>query len=128
MLLGKFQQWFGTFTMLLVKGSSKTALFRHWPDFVFGVRNFGNTKVMRVIFFSKYLKFNLDFKKGAKKWEKLFCFSDNWIWIIIVKLSLLRTGYYSSAANVLISSTKNLLVNKRDFFQLNWLSRNQGIG
>ena len=128
MLLGKFQQWFGTFTMLLVKGSSKTAPFRHLPDFVFGVRNFGNTKVMRVIFFSKYLKFNLDFKKWAKKWEKLFCFSDNWIWIIIVKLSLLRTGYYSSAANVLISSTKNLLVNKRDFFQFNWLSRNQEIG
>ena len=63
--------------------------------------------------------FNLDFERAAKNWEKVFCFWDNCIWIGIVKLSLLRTGYFSSVANVLTSSSKILHVNKRDIFQLN---------
>ena len=54
-----------------------------------------------------------------QKMEKKFFFSDNIILIGIVKLSLLRTGYISSAFNVLRSSPKILHVNKRDFFQLN---------
>ena len=71
---------------------------------------------LRGSFFSpKYLKFNLDFKNAAKNWEKVFCFWDNCIWIGIVKLSLLRTGYFSSAANVLTTSPKVLHVNKRNF-------------
>ena len=78
-------------------------------------------------FFKKYLKFNLDFKNAAKNSEKVFCFWDNCIWIGIVKLSLLRTGYFSSAANVLTSSPKIWHVNKRDVFQLNWLRSNQWI-
>ena len=61
-----FEQWFGTFTMLLVVGLSKTGLFRHLSDYVFGGRNFGNTKSMTVIFFSKYLKFIVYFKNAAK--------------------------------------------------------------
>ena len=66
-------------------------------------------------FFSIYLKFLLDFEKEGKYWEKVLCFWDNCIWIGIVKLSLLRTGYFSSAANVLTSSPKNMHVNHRDF-------------
>ena len=58
------------------------------------------------------------FKNAAKNWEIDFSFLDNYIWIGIVKLSLLRTGYFSSAANVLTSSPKIWHVNKRDFFQL----------
>ena len=46
-----FQQCLGTFTMLLLEGSSETGLFRHLSDYVFGVRNFENTKCTRVIFF-----------------------------------------------------------------------------
>ena len=69
----------------------------------------------------KCLNFNLDIQSGGKNWEKLFYFWDNCIWIGIVKFSLLRTGYFSSAANVLTSSPKIWHVNKRDFFQLNWL-------
>ena len=38
----------------------------------FGVRNFGNTKAMRVIFFTKRSKFQLDFENAAK-FEKNFC-------------------------------------------------------
>ena len=60
---------------------------------------------MRVIFFSECLKFLLDFKNGAKNPEKVFCWLDNCIQIGIVKLSLLRTGNFSWAANVLTSST-----------------------
>ena len=72
-------------------------------------------------------KFHLDFKNAVKNSEKVFCFRDNCIWIGIVKLSLLRTGYFSSAANVLTSSTKILHVNKREFFQLHRLGSDQWI-
>ena len=117
MLWCRFQEFLGTFTMLLVEGSSETGLFRHWSDYVFGVRNFENTKSTRVIFFPK---FNLDFKNAAQNWEKVFCFWGNCIRIDIVKVSLLRTGYLKSASNVLTSSPKIWHVNKRDFFRLNW--------
>ena len=110
-----------TFTMFLMKRSSKTGLFRHLSNHVLRVRNFGNTKAVRLIVFFKMFKINLDFKNAAKNWEKIFCFWDNCIWIGIVKLSLLRTGYFSSAANVWTSSLKIFQVNKRDLFQLNWL-------
>ena len=67
------------------------------------------------------------FKIASKNWGKKFCFWVNCIWIGIVNLSLLRTGYFSSAANVLTSSPKILHVNKREFFQLNQLGKNQLI-
>ena len=91
------------------------------------VSNFGNTKSLRFIFFTKYLKFILDFENVAKKWENFFCFGDNCIWIGTVKLSLVRTGCFSSAANVLTSSPKIWHVKNRDFFQLNWLGSDQWI-
>ena len=46
-------------------------------------------------FFSKYSKFKLNFKNVEKNCEKIFCFWDNCFWIGIVKLSLLRRGYFS---------------------------------
>ena len=78
-------------------------------------------------FVSNWLKFNLHFKKTAKNWKKVFCFWDNCIWIGMVTLFLLRTGYFSSAANVLRSSPKILHVNKRDFFRLNCLGSDEWI-
>ena len=39
-------------------------------------------------FFSKYLKYNLDFQNTVTNWVKVFRFWDNCIWIGIVKLSL----------------------------------------
>ena len=74
---------------------------------------------------SKYLKFHVDFKNAAKNCEKVFSFPDTCIWIGIVKLSLLRTGYFSSAANVLTSSPKIWHVNKRDFFEQDFLASDQ---
>ena len=78
-------------------------------------------------FFSKYSKFNLLFGKAEKNWQKVFFFWDNCIWIAMVKLSLLGTGYFSWGANVLTSSTKISHVNKGDFFILNWLGSDQWI-
>ena len=123
----RFQKCLGTLTILLVEASSETGLLRHLSDYAFGDRNFRNTKAMMVIFFSKGSKFQLDFKKAAKNNGKVFCFWDNCLWIAILKLSLLRTGYFSSAANMLTSSHKILRGNKRDFFQLQWLGSNQLI-
>ena len=64
----------------------------------------------------------LDVKNSAKNWEKAFCFWDNCIWIGIVKLSLLRRGCFSSAANVLTRSPKILACLKLRLFptQLTW--------
>ena len=78
-------------------------------------------------FFSKYSKFNIDFKIAQKNLEKMSCFWGNCVWIGMVKLFLLRTGYFSSSTNVLASSRKVLHVNKRDFLQLNWLGSDQWI-
>ena len=76
-------------------------------------------------FFAKYLKFIVNFKNAPGNWEKVFCFWVNCIWIGILKLSLLRTGYFSSAPNVLASSFRIWHMKNRDFFQLNWLGSNQ---
>ena len=121
----RFQQGLWTFIMLLFDGSSETGLFRHLSDYVFGVRNFRKTKSMTVIFFFKYLKFIADLNNSAGNWAKDFFFWDYCVWIGIVKLSLLRRGFFSLAANVVRSSQKIWHVRKRDFFQLNWLCSDQ---
>ena len=56
----------GTFPKLLVEPSCETGLFRHLSDDLFEVRNYENTKAMRVIVFFKMLKI---FKNAAKNWE-----------------------------------------------------------
>ena len=81
----------------------------------------------RSFFVSKYLIFHLDFKNSVKNSGKVLCFWENCIWIGIVKFSLLRTWYSSTAANVLTSSPKILYVDKRDFFQLNLFSSDRWI-
>ena len=128
MLWCRFQQWSGTFTMLLFEESSETGLFRHLSDHVFGFRNFGNTKSMRVIFLFKILKIYVWLRKCTKNWEKVFCFWDKLILIGIVKLSLLRRGSFSSTGNMLTSRPKIWDVSKRDFFELNWVGSNHWIG
>ena len=96
-------------------------IFRHLSDYVFLVRNSEIQDLWASSFWSKCSKFQLDFKNAAKNSENVFCWLNNCMRIGIVKLSLLRTGYFSSAANVLTSSRKILHVNKRDFFELNFL-------
>ena len=127
MLWCRFQQCLCTCVMLLVETSSETGPFRYLSNHVFGVGKFGNIKAMSIIFCSKCLKFNIEFKNESETSEKVFSFWDNSIWIGIVKLSLLRTGYFSSAANVLRSSPKISHVNQRDFFRINCLGSDQLI-
>ena len=127
MLWCRFQQCLGTSPMLLVQGSSETGLFILLSNHNIGVRNFGNTKAMRVTFFKKCLNFKLISKMEQKIWKTCFVSEINSIWIGIDKLSLLRTGYFSTATNVLRSSPKILQVNKRDFCQLNWLCSDHWI-
>ena len=127
MLSCRFQQCLGTFTILLVEACSETGIFRHLSDYLFRIRSFENTKAVTVIFFSKSSKFNIDLKNAGKIWEKLFSFSDNWIWLSILKFSLLQTGYISLVANGLINSPKIWHVSKRDIFKYNFLATDQLI-
>ena len=117
----RIRQCLGSFTMLPVDGLSETWLFRHLSNYIFRACNFGKTKAVRIIFFFKMFKIEFRFQKFSKKLRDIICFWDNCIWIGIVKLPLIRTGYFSSAANVWISSPKIFHVNNRNFFQINWL-------
>ena len=79
----------------------------------------------KVILFVKMSKISSRFQKCSKRLTKILRFWDNCIWIGIIKLSLLRTGYFSSAANVLTGSPKIWHVKTRYFFQLNWFGSGQ---
>ena len=120
----RFKQCLGTFTMLLVEQSSETGLLDIY------LTTFSECVILEIkklwgsSFGSKFSKINLDFKNAAKNWEKVF-FWYNCICIGIVKLSLLRTNYFLSVADVLTRCPKILHVNKRDFFQLNFLGRDR---
>ena len=59
--------------------------------------------------------------------KTFFYFWDNWIWIGTVILTLLRTGYFSSVANVLTNSPKIWHANKSDFFEHKMFSSDQWI-
>ena len=90
----------------------------------FGVRQFKNTSPMRVIFFLKMFKIESTFqnyKKKKKKTEKVSAFWDNCISICCYKLSVLRTEYLPSAANVLTKSPKILHITRRHCSHLKYL-------
>ena len=61
-----FEQCLGTFTILLVKGSSETGLFRRLSNHVFRVRNFGNTQSIGVMFLFKTFKISARLQKSSK--------------------------------------------------------------
>ena len=112
----RFQQCLGRFTTLLVEQSSQTRLFKHLSSHVFGVHNFGNKKGMKVISCFHTFKISDRFRKCNKNREQAFCSWDNCIWIGIVELSLLITGYFSSAGNVLTSSPRFWMSIRGTFF------------
>ena len=62
--------------MLLVEGSSETGLFRHLSNHIFSVRNWGNTKAMRVILFFKTWKISRRYRKLQQNFEKNFSVSE----------------------------------------------------
>ena len=124
----RFQQCLGTFTMLLVEASSEMGLFRLKTSYLKTFSEYVTSK-MKIVWgsslFSKCSEFNLDSKNAGETSGMFFCFWDKCLWIGIFKLSPLRTGYFSSAANVSRSSAKIFHVNKRNFFQLNWFCSGQ---
>ena len=63
----------------------------------------------------KCINFHLDFKNAAKDWIDIFKLLSWW------------AKYFLSVANVLTSSPKNWHVNKRDFFELNFLDSDRWI-
>ena len=90
-----------------------------------GVRNFEKKSAMRSSFFIKVSKFNADFENAKKNLEKAFCFWDDFVRIVCVKLSLLRRDYFSSAINVLKNSYEAFRLTKIVFFRLNYLPNDQ---
>ena len=104
------------------KGPLKRDFLHNYVTTFLGVRNFGNTSAVRVIFLSKCSKFHLNFKnakkKKKKKCQKAFSFSDNSIWIGSVRLCLFRREYLSSAVNVLANSPKILHTTKTITFRV----------
>ena len=110
---------------------SKGPLKKHFLDIYLTMfSEFVTSKIQKLCessFFSKRSKFQLDFKKAAQNREKYFCFWDNIILIAIVKLSLLRTGYFSLIANVLTGGPNVWHVNQRDFFKHNFHVGDQWI-
>ena len=68
------QQWLGTFTMVLVEGSSEMGIFEHY------LTRFSEPVISEIqklwwsFFFSKCSKLNLNFKNAAKKLRKCSVF------------------------------------------------------
>ena len=96
-------------------GPLKRELLEIYPSTSFEVGNFGNTEAMRIIFFWKCSKFNVDLENGEKSSEKIFCFWDKCIWIVCFELSLVIREYLSLAVNVLKKVLKTFHVTKGYF-------------
>ena len=75
---------------------------------------------MTILFFSKCLKFDVDWRKRTNNSEKVGQFSDNWIWIGSCKFLQLWTGYLPSAVNVLTKSRKISPNSEGHIFQMNF--------
>ena len=136
--------WQWSMNMIMVLWCIFNSAWAHWPyclsegplkrDFLdIYLTTFSESVISEIkklcgsSFFSKCSKCNLNFKNAEKNIENFFCFLENCIWIGTVQFSLLRTGYFSTSANVLTSSTKILHVNKRDFFQIHRLGSDNWI-
>ena len=123
----RFKQYLVRLTCCFTKSPLKGDFWEIWLTTFFGVRNFGNTSAMKVIFFRKCWEFTIAFANAAKNWESVFSFWDRWIWIGYLKLTLLKREYFPSAVNVWRNSLKNLHMTKRGFFELNSFQSNQWI-
>ena len=75
--------------------------------------------------FWNWSKFNVNFRKKQKNWEKVLFFWFNSIWIGSFKLPLLTREYLSSAVNVLTNSLKISHSTNIDFLQLNYIQSDQ---
>ena len=104
----------------LSRGILKQEFLDIYLSTFFGAKNFRNTQAMRVRFFRKCSKLNVDLKNWETNSEEMFCFWDKGIWIVCIELSLLRREYLSSVVNVLTKSFKTFHVTKNNFSD--WLT------
>ena len=68
----RLQKCFNPFAMLSVEGPLNYDLLDIYLTTFFGALNFGNPSAMRVTFFGKCVKFNIDFNNAKKNSEKVF--------------------------------------------------------
>ena len=101
-----FQQCFGRFPCCLSKGSLKRDFLdiylTTYSDSIISEIQ----KLRGLPFFHNGQNLVEISKMQQKLATKFFCFWENCVWIGIVKLSLLSTGYFSSTPNVLRSTPK----------------------
>ena len=69
----RFEKFLGPFTMFS-NGLQKRDFLDIYLTTFFGIRNFGNTLAMKVIFFLKVLKFLSALQNCTKKFRKRFLF------------------------------------------------------
>ena len=111
----------------LEKGPLKQDFLNVYLTTSLGVRQFKNTWAMRVIFFRKCSKLNLNLENAEekKKSENIFGFWDNCMWKYCYKLSLLRRKSLLSVVSGLTNSPNILQITQRDLFKPNCLHRDQ---
>ena len=111
----RFHKCFRRFDMVTGKGCSESALFKHFPKTCLWQSVISEIHRPWVsIFFSKVLKFDVDFKNVEKFQQNIFTFLDNWI--RCCKFQILQREYLSPAVNVLKKSRKiSNITNKRGF-------------
>ena len=88
-------------TCWLSKGFLNPSFLETGPTRSFKVCYFRNKVAMKIISFSKCLKFDVDSRNRTRKLDKVFLFKNNCIWIEDNQLSQSRTGYLWLAVNVL---------------------------
>ena len=108
------------FTCSMWKRDLKQRFLESGLTKIFTVCNFENILAMRIIFFWKSLKFDVDSRNGIKNSENIDRFSDNCIWIGSCKFSQPWTGYLPSAVNVLTDTPKISPHTRGDILQINF--------
>ena len=90
MLPWRLKQCFGSFNILNVKRCSDTGLFRHLSNTAFCSLSFQKKKhLWESSFFSRYSKFDVDWRIAEKTSQNIFRFGDNCVWIGCIKRSFL---------------------------------------
>ena len=113
------------FPCYLSKGPLKRDILDIYLTTFLGVCKIKNTSAMRVIFLLEIFKIKFNFWKCEKKVENIFCFWESCISKCCYKLSLLTRKYLLLAVNGLTNSPKILHITQRDFFNLNFLQRDE---
>ena len=105
-------------------GVLKQELYRILVTRFFESNNFGHNETMKVIFFSKWWKFYLDFENSLKLAENIASFEDDSVWTCCWSFFELWQEYMWPAANVLKSGSKISDPTKRHHTQASFFDVN----